>query len=135
MALIQWSDNFSVHVAEMDRQHQKLIALINDLNDAMSKGKGKEIVGKTIDGLLNYTRTHFTEEEKLFSQFNYPDADSQKNMHKKFINKVVDFKQQLDSGKIGLSIVVIDFLSDWLKNHIQLEDKKYGPFLNQQGVK
>jgi hemerythrin len=135
MALIQWSDSLSVQVAEMDRQHQKLIGLINDLNDAMSKGKGKEIVGKTIDGLLNYTRTHFTEEEKLFGQFNYPDADSQKKMHKKFIDKVVEFKQQLDSGKIGLSIAIIDFLSDWLKNHIQMEDKKYGPFLNQQGVK
>jgi hemerythrin len=135
MALIKWSDNLSVHVAEMDRQHQKLIDLINELHDAMSKGKGKEIVGKTIDGLVNYTKTHFTNEEKLFGQFNYPESNSQKNMHKKFIDKVVDFKQQLDSGKVGLSISIIDFLSDWLKNHIQLEDKKYGSFLNSKGVK
>jgi hemerythrin len=135
MALIKWNEGLSVHVAEMDRQHQKLVDLINELNDAMSKGKGKEVVGKTINGLLNYTRVHFAEEERLFDQFNYPDANSQKNMHKKFVDKVVDFKQQHDSGKVALSIVVIDFLSDWLKQHIQIEDKKYGQFFSQQGMK
>lgn len=135
MAVVRWNESLSVHVAEMDRQHQKLIDLINELNDAMGKGKGKEAVGKTITGLIDYTRTHFAAEEKLFGQYGYPDADSQKNMHRKFIDKVVDFKKQIDSGRIGLSIVVIDFLSDWLKNHIQIEDRKYGPFLNGQGVK
>ena len=135
MALIQWNANLSVSVAEMDRQHQKLISLINDLNEAMSKGKGKEVVGKTIEGLLNYTRTHFADEEKLFEKYNYPDADRQKNMHRQFIDKVVEFRQQAESGRMGLSITVSDFLSDWLKNHIQMEDKKYGPYFNQLGVK
>ena len=35
MALIEWSDDLSVKVKELDVQHQKLIAMINDLNDAM----------------------------------------------------------------------------------------------------
>ena len=135
MALIVWNQNFSVQVAEMDRQHRKLIDLINDLNDAMGKGKGKEIIGKTLDGLLSYTKTHFAEEEKLFAQFKYPDEAEQKNMHKKFIDKVMEFKKQHEGRSIALSIAVIDFLSDWLKKHIQIEDKKYGPFMNQMGVK
>jgi hemerythrin len=40
MALIQWNDGLSVNVVEIDRQHQKLIGMINDLNDAMRQGKG-----------------------------------------------------------------------------------------------
>jgi hemerythrin len=56
-------------------------------------------------------------------------------MHQKFVDKVMVFKQELESGKIAISIAVITFLSDWLKNHIQIEDKKYGPYLNRQGVK
>lgn len=135
MPLVQWSSNLSVQVAEMDKQHQELFRLINDLNDAMSKGKGKEVIGKTVDGLLKYTRTHFSAEEKLFDQYNYPDADTQKKMHKIFIDKVVEYKRDIDSGKMGVTITVSDFLSDWLKKHIQIEDKKYGPYLNSQGVK
>jgi len=135
MGIVQWNSAMSVQVTEMDKQHQKLFVLINDLHDAMSKGKGKEVIGKTVDGLLNYTKTHFAEEEKLFEKFNYPEADTQKKMHKKFIDKVVEFKQQAESGKMGLSISISDFMSDWLKSHIQIEDKKYGPFMNKQGVK
>ena len=135
MALVQWSNDLSVHVSEMDKQHQKLIGMINELHDAMSKGKGKEVVGKIVEGLLTYTKTHFSEEEKLMDKHNYPDADAQKKMHKVFIDKASQFKRELESGTLGLTITVSDFLSDWLKNHIQKEDKKYGPYLNQLGVK
>ena len=56
MALIQWSPDYSVKVGEIDQQHQKLITMINELNDAMLKGKGKEILSKIIDGLISYTQ-------------------------------------------------------------------------------
>ena len=135
MTLIKWSDNLSVQVAAMDQQHKKLIDLINELNEAMSKGKGKEVIGKIVTGLVNYTKMHFGEEEKLMEQANYPDLNEQKNMHRKFIEKVNGYKKEYESGSLGLSIKVIDFLSDWLKNHIQVEDKKYGPHLNRQGIK
>jgi len=135
MALIQWSASLSVNVAEMDKQHQKLVGMINELHDAMVKGKGKEVMAKTISGLMDYTKTHFTDEEKLIDRFQYPESASQKNMHKKFLDKVYEFKKQMDEGKVGMTITLSDFLSDWLKNHIKIEDKKYGVFLNKQGVK
>jgi hemerythrin len=130
MSLIKWSDNLSVQVEQMDQQHQQLFALINDLNDAMSKGKGKEVIGKIMDSILNDARIHFTDEENLLKQFNYPDAVHQKRMHDDFIKKADDIKKQLDSGKIDLSIEIVNFLSDWLKDHIQTEDKKYALFLD-----
>ena len=44
MSLITWDESLSVNVAEIDRQHQKRVAMINELHDAMKSGKGKEIV-------------------------------------------------------------------------------------------
>jgi hypothetical protein len=32
MALIQWNDSLNVGVSEIDKQHQKLVEMINDLN-------------------------------------------------------------------------------------------------------
>jgi hemerythrin len=135
MALVHWNNDLSVQVAEMDRQHQKLIGMINDLHEAMSKGKGKEIIGKIIEGLLSYTKVHFSEEEKLMEKYQYPEVDAQKKMHKYFIDKPAQFKRDLENGKLGLTIDVSDFLSDWLKSHIQKEDKKYGPHLNKSGLR
>jgi len=135
MALIQWNEGLSVGVAEIDRQHQQLIKMINELNDAMRQGKGKEVLGKIITGLANYTVTHFGTEEKYFAQYGYPEADSHKKAHADFTKKVTEFKSNFDQGRIGLSIEILDFLSDWLQKHIKVVDKKYGPFFNEKGLK
>lgn len=135
MALIQWNDSFSVGVGEIDRQHQRLVGMINDLNDAMRQGKGKDVLGKIINGLVGYAGTHFRTEEKYFEQFGYPDAGSHKKEHFDFTKKVAEFKDGFDTGKIGLSIEVMNFLSNWLQNHIKVVDNKYGPFFNGKGLK
>jgi hemerythrin len=135
MALIQWNDSFSVGVVEIDKQHQKLVGMINDLNDAMRQGKGKDVLGKIIKGLIGYAETHFRTEEKYFDQFGYPDANNHKKEHSDFVMKVAEFKDGFDRRKLGLSIEVMSFLSKWLQNHIKGVDKKYGPFFNEKGLK
>ena len=135
MALINWSDNLSVNVAEIDQQHKRLIAMINELNDAMKLGKGKEVLGKIIQGLLGYTITHFKTEEKYFAQFGYPDTDNHQKEHAAFIQKVTEFKDGFNNKKISLAIDVMNFLSDWLKKHIMGTDKKYSQFFNEKGLK
>ncbi len=135
MALIQWDDSFSVKVNEIDLQHKKLISMINELNDAMKDGKGKDVLGKTVSGLINYTSTHFNTEEKYFDQFGYPETINHKNEHSAFVQKVSQFKDGFQKGKLGLSIEVMNFLSDWLKNHIKGSDMKYSQFFNENGLR
>lgn len=135
MPLINWNDSFSVNVAEIDQQHKKLISMINELSDAMKQGKGKDILGKIVNSLLGYTATHFKTEENYFDQFGYPDTDSHKKEHIAFVQKVSDFKDGFEKGSLSLSIEVINFLSDWIQNHIKGTDKKYSPFFNEKGLK
>ena len=135
MALIQWSNDLSVQIEIIDKQHQKLIAMINEINDAMRQGKGREIVGKIIDGLVSYTQTHFAVEENYFKQFAYPDTARHVVEHQEFVKKAAAFQSDFKNGKLTLSVQVINFLSDWLKHHILGTDKKYVPFLQQKGLK
>lgn len=58
MPLIEWNDSFSVNVSEIDFQHKRPVSMINELNDAMAKGKGKDTIGNIIDGLVSYATTH-----------------------------------------------------------------------------
>ena len=135
MVLIQWNDSFSVNVVEIDKQHQKLIGIINDLDDAMSLGKGKDILGKIINGLINYAGIHFKTEERYFDQFGYPEANNHKKLHSDFVKKICEFKDSFETSKFGLTIEVMNFLSDWLQNHIKGVDMRYGPFFNEKGLK
>ena len=135
MALFQWDNSFSVNVTEIDKQHQKLVALINDLNDAMKQGRGKDALAKIIGELFTYAGDHFATEEKYFDKFGYPSTASHKLEHADFVKRVSEFKNGFDSGQLALTIEVMYFLKDWLKNHIQGTDKKYGPFFNEKGLR
>lgn len=78
MALITWNENYSVKVKQFDDQHKKLIDMINELHDAMKVGKGKDVMEKILAGLIQYTVTHFANEERLMKQHNYPDYEQHK---------------------------------------------------------
>ncbi len=134
MALVQWNDTFSVKIGEIDDQHKKLIKMINDLQDAMRAGKGKEILAPILNGLIRYTTEHFSTEEKYFERFSYPEAATHMEEHAKFIQQVAAFKADFESGKIGLTIKLMDFLSDWLQHHIMNIDKKYSAFFIEKGL-
>lgn len=134
MALITWSDSYSVKVKKFDDQHKKLINMVNDLHDAMKVGKGKEALEKILAGLIQYTSSHFTDEENLMKQYNYPGYATQKKEHSLLVIQVLDLQKNYHEGKAVLSQAVMTFLKDWLQKHIQGEDKKYGPFLNSKGV-
>lgn len=129
MLLLKWDDSYSVGINEIDSQHKKLIELITQLNTAMSEGKGKDVLGKIINELISYTKTHFALEEKLFDKVKYADSFAHKGQHKMFIEKVEQFKIDFEKGKTLLTIDVMNFLKEWLKNHILISDKKYAPYL------
>ena len=135
MALINWSDSLSVNVNEIDLQHRKLIDMINELNEAMKIGKGKDSLGKIINGLISYTATHFKTEEQFFDKFGYPDTVNHKKEHVAFVKKVTDFQDGFEKKNLAVTMEVMNFLSDWLRNHIKGTDKKYSKFFNDKGLK
>jgi len=125
MALIEWTSNYSVSVGEMDNQHKKLISLINSLHEAMKTGKTKDIMGGILKELIDYTRTHFSEEEKYMQKINFAELDKQKEAHAAFIKKISEAQKGFNEGK-AISIDLLNFLNKWLIEHIVNMDKKYG---------
>lgn len=135
MGFLDWQDSYSLGINEIDNQHKKLVSLIAKLYDAMSQAKANDVVGPILTELVMYTKTHFTTEEKYFAQFAYADAANHKLEHEKFVLKVKDFKDKFDSGKVGVSIQLMNFLKDWLLNHILKSDKKYVDCFQKNGLR
>lgn len=135
MPIIKWNSSMSVKNAEIDLQHQKLIKMINALHDAMLKGQAKDLVLPVLKGLISYTAIHFKYEEDLFKKYSFPQEAAHIIEHRKFVKQVQDFKTDFQAGKIGLSIKIMNFLSDWLKKHILDTDKKYVDFFASKGLR
>jgi len=134
MALITWSETLSVNIKEIDEQHKKIVGMVNELHSAMGAGKGKEMLGPILSGLVDYTKTHFDTEEKYMQKFGYPQYPMHKTEHDTLTKQVMDLNTQYQTGKAVITVTIMNFLKDWLSKHIQETDKKYGPFLNAKGI-
>jgi hemerythrin len=134
MNLFDWKDSYRVEIKSIDEDHQGLFKLINQLFNAMSHGKAKDVLSETLTQLIDYTKTHFRREEMYFSTTNYPDFQEHKLQHEEFIEKVINLKKQFDNGEQQISVELIKFLSDWLINHILISDKKYMAHLKKYGL-
>lgn len=135
MSFIVWSDKFLVNVKEIDKQHKKLVSIINDLHSAMKEGKGMDIVSSAVENLADYAIIHFATEEKYMKQFGYPGYQEHKSEHDRFSQKALDFKNGLKDEKVGLSVEVLLFIKDWITRHILGTDKKYSAFFGEKGLK
>lgn len=135
MTMFAWDEKYCVNVKELNDHHKKLIGLVNELHNGMKAGKGKEIMSTILKRLIDYTQFHFSTEEKYMTRYAYPEYQLHKSQHDQFVAKVLKFQQDFEKGNILASMDVMNFLKDWLVNHIQVSDKKYGPFLNEKGIK
>ncbi|MGH2271304.1 bacteriohemerythrin [Anaerohalosphaeraceae bacterium U12dextr] len=131
MGFIQWQDSFSVGVPAMDIQHKQLVAMVNQLYEAMRTSKGDAVVQTILPSLVQYTKTHFNSEEKLMHEAGYPDIAAHQALHHKLAMQVGDLMDKIKSGKMVPTVSVATFLKDWLVNHIQGQDKHYGAFIAQ----
>lgn len=134
MALFDWKDSFSMNIKAVDEQHKMLIQTLNELHEAMLTGQAREVISGILKSLEDYTQVHFSYEEELMKRYNYPDFAKHKKEHDAFTQKVGEFIGKYQKGHLMLSLEVMNFLKDWLKNHIMGVDKGYSSFLNEKGV-
>ncbi len=135
MPLMEWSPKLSTNIPSIDRQHKVILGYINDLHDGIESGDCKGILEITLNGLVNYTRTHFAYEEMLFRRFGYEQQAEHVEVHERMIGKVADFKQRYVHGDRDIAPELLDFLKNWLYHHILEDDMAYSEHMVGQGVK
>lgn len=117
----------------MDLQHKKLVNLINFFHDEQLAHADVNTLGKVLDELLNYTKFHFKEEEELMKKSGYPFYATQKSEHDELVRNVLDMRKKYYTGDTSIATDIAILLNDWLAEHIMMEDKKYGPYVNSKG--
>lgn len=131
---ISWTKDLSIGQNEFDQHHIVLIGLINRLYENMEEGNGDAVLREVFKELLDYTVFHFSEEEKAFKQFGYMHYEDHKLQHDVLIKKASELNSEFLSGKAVLSNELLDFLQEWVMNHILVEDAKYTDFFADKDV-
>ncbi|MFZ4615649.1 MAG: bacteriohemerythrin [Rectinemataceae bacterium] len=126
---MSWRREYEVGNGTIDAQHQRLVALINKLAEAMDSGLGRDALGGILAELINYTATHFKDEEAIFSATGYPDTRAHRGQHEDLVKQVLKLRDDFQSGASVLSAGTLAFLKDWLNGHILGTDQGYVKYL------
>lgn len=129
MSFFPWSDDYSVHFRVIDNDHKDLIEIVNVLYDAIANAEGRAQIGRTLSRLATYVDAHFAREEQLMEEYNYPGVAAHKRLHRRLartvhaIRKVfAENPKSIDPNKL------LNFLKEWLVQHILNQDTKYTPY-------
>lgn len=130
-----WNDEYLLGIKEIDSQHKIFVATLTELYEAIYSGKAANILNETFKKLTDYAKHHFATEEKYFDKFKYEGAEEHKNEHKKFKEKINSLAKEIETDKTKISFELIDFLEDWLVEHVSTMDKKYVQCFKENGLK
>lgn len=134
MPFMVWNDRLSVNIAVIDNDHKKLLALTNELYDAIMANNGKQILERLLSELVDYTKFHFAREEEFLTYAGYADITRHKMEHDELTAQIHGIQKRFEDGSPALTLEVMNFLKDWLFNHILGSDAKYAAHLNAKGI-
>ena len=119
--IFPWNANFATGIAVLDEQHQKLVALLNQLASHFASESQDDIVQQVLQELTDYTVYHFQYEEKLWTSV-LPDDLSQQHQatHEHFIDAIQRFRQTTRPDNLH---DMLAFLTHWLSFHILDTDR------------
>ncbi len=122
-----------VKVETIDKQHEKIAKTINDIYDSQIKQNSKA-VQDLLAKLLEELEIHFETEEKLMKGNRFPGYFSHKLEHDRFYNNILHTAEQIKLGTENLDEEKFNGIKRWFFNHIEINDKKCGKFLNSIGI-
>ncbi len=124
MAKLVWSSDLNTGIDVIDKQHQRIVEYINELDSARTSGHKREDVGLVIDEMVDYTLSHFAFEESMQEEAHYPFLKAHKKVHELFVSKVANLQERFSLGE-DVSEELHKMLFTWLYNHIKRDDADY----------
>lgn len=131
---IEWSDALSIGIKTIDDQHKGLVKMVNEINEGIKGGWGKEARDAILKKLVEYTVVHFSTEESLMNISHYSGADLHKKHHENLIGLVGEYIKKYEEDPNASNYDLLFFLKRWLVEHILKDDKVMGEYLVKKGV-
>ncbi|RKD21470.1 hemerythrin [Caminicella sporogenes DSM 14501] len=136
--MFKWKDAFSVNVAEIDKQHKKLIEIGSKLAHILSLKDDidhYDEIMEILENLKEYTVYHFNYEEELMKKYGFEGLKAHEREHQAFVDKIIELTtKDIDDNQKKVTMDMLIFIADWIENHILKTDHKYKDFFNEKGI-
>jgi hemerythrin len=120
-------------IAAIDDQHKGLFELVNRLFDSVQAGASNKTIRQVLAELIRYTMSHFAAEEAAMEAYSYPRLNEHRQEHEKLTAQVLEYVKQYHIGRAKISMSLLEFLQNWLTEHILGSDRTFSQFLISRG--
>jgi hemerythrin-like metal-binding protein len=126
---LEWNDGMSVGIPEIDADHKRFISLVDELNLSITERMNASEINKRLQHVIKDANRHFEQEEKLFHERQYPNAEGHLRSHNNIRNML---KKVQDSFlPYGLEAEWLDaaqVIKQMLISHLLTEDMQYAGY-------
>ncbi len=134
MDFIELEESEILGIDDIDEQHKKFAKLASELYELLGQDK-PETVKYLLNQIVSEIKTHFSTEEKYMKDNKYLNYFSHKQEHDRFYSKLLNLKDEIEAGKTKVNLEILKSFKNWLKNHIELNDKKLAVYLLENEIK
>ena len=116
-------------IESIDKQHTNLLEMIEDIGTLIKKSlkyDTYDAIMSIINELEKYTIDHFSYEEQLMLNLKYNKMFSHREKHRFFVKQIKNIDStDIDESQYDFLVSLFDFLSMWLINHIDNDDREF----------
>ena len=123
----EWDKCFVLGIPIIDRQHDNLLRICNNLHWTCLKGQ-ETINGsfvRTAHEALDHLKHHFSTEEKMMKILSFSEFSAHKKEHDNFIIEILNCFEQIESGEQFAPNLFARLVKDWLLSHFTSYDRAF----------
>ena len=130
--VVTWSDDLSYGIKAMDDDHKVMITLVNRMHAIVNEGADSSDVRPLLAKLAEYAILHFRREEIVMKTCHYPIMEEHIEYHHSLEKEVFELLKKKDQ-KLNKEETanLLQFLSNWLFEHISSVDQTLTPYVGK----
>ncbi|MGD9949036.1 MAG: bacteriohemerythrin [Desulfobulbus sp.] len=132
MLLISWEKRYLIGIGEIDETRRHLVDLLNEIYTGFVNKRPNSYFMEILEELIDSGQHLFLMEESLMSECCYPDIESHRACHDKFINRLEEIQDSFVRCNRNFSLELLTCLRRWLLEHIFEIDVKLGDFITTE---
>ena len=134
LEIVRWKPKFATGIKIIDAQHRELVGLTNELYQAclVRDESIRTMFKDAMSRMVEYVRFHFSAENELLEQIEFPDILIHKKDHETLIMNILAAAKSYEEGNRLAPNTFVRILKDWIFGHIAVSDMYYSGFVAEQ---
>lgn len=128
---IDFDDSLRTGIDAVDEQHEMLVALYNELDEAVWQGRAHRQMEVILARLFKYTKTHFATEEAMLLATGYPELAQHQLEHQRLAERLRKYVVRFKHSEERISVEMLEFVRRWITSHIMESDQAYVAFVKK----